>query len=210
MLQLLAIVCLTMSRTRGRACDACHSIKIKCEGGFPCQRCLRLEKTCNVSPPVRQRDRIAELEARLEEATSLLRLHKIQDISPPKSSDGLNAGTTALWETGKPNAKKRQRLVTMDDAGAPERDQNEVLDIDHVLSQSAQRDLLRRYREEIEPVFPFPINRTYESLREDSPLLLQTVVFAASDGVLAPDVQGNLTSAVMKLYAPARIDKVKK
>merc|ERR1711939_959058 len=70
---------------RGRACDACHSIKIKCELGAspssvpPCERCLRLGKTCSVSAPIRKKDRIAELEAQLEEMTRLLRKQELQD-----------------------------------------------------------------------------------------------------------------------------------
>lgn len=163
-----------------------------------------------MSPPLRQKDRIAELEAKLEEATNLLRLHKIQDISPLRSADSVNGAVSNLPQSEKSHTKKRRRHGTVaDDNGAPEWNQK-ALEIDYILPRSAQKQLLRRYREDIEPVFPFPIDRTYESLREDSPLLLQTIIFAASDGVLSSEVQGDLTSAVMKLFTPARFDKVKK
>lgn len=111
---------------RGRVCDACHSIKLKCElgsacgGDPPCQRCLRLRKTCLVSPPIRQKDRIAELEAKLEEVTKLLRLQEIQEPSPgvssqesPRHAVNLKDGNAGPRAPGRSSKKTRLQSASI-------------------------------------------------------------------------------------------------
>ncbi|KUJ07063.1 uncharacterized protein LY89DRAFT_661296 [Mollisia scopiformis] len=177
---------------RGRACDACHTIKIKCElgsthgGDPPCERCIRLGKQCSVTTPVRQKDRIAELEARIEEVTKLLRLQEIQEPSSHKAN------------------------VVEDRGIGSANHENGVLDIDHVLPRSIQMQLLEKYRSDIEPVFPFAIIKSYETLRGESPVLLQAVIFVASLGRLSTDIQDELTSLVMDSLTPDEIAKAKK
>lgn len=31
------------------SCDECRQRKIKCDGGFPCSKCLSLNKACSIS-----------------------------------------------------------------------------------------------------------------------------------------------------------------
>ncbi|KAK6413296.1 hypothetical protein LTR95_017879, partial [Oleoguttula sp. CCFEE 5521] len=71
-------------QARGRACQACRSIKIKCELGThggppPCERCTRLGKDCTVDAPRRQKDRVAELEAKVETLTKMLASQQMND-----------------------------------------------------------------------------------------------------------------------------------
>jgi len=210
---------------RGRACDTCHAIKLKCELGStaggepPCERCSRLGKTCIVTPPMRQKDRIAELEAKLEEVTKLLRVQEIQDSSSntsARSSPGIPKELKAEPKVAGSHSKKR-RLESasiaeyLEDHETSSLDDRESkLEIDRVVSQPIQRQIFSKYRQEIEPVFPFPVAKTYEVLRDDHPLLLQAVVFAASSGVVSLGVQDELTSIVLKLLAPDEIAKCKK
>ena len=216
---------------RGRACDACHAIKLKCELGSaggrepPCQRCLRLEKICLVSPPVRQKDRIAELEAKLEEMTKLLRLQEIQAPLPDVSSkespmvsaspDAGNAESRESRESGK--SSKRKRFKTVSNASEV-RNLNRIssnrgssnLAIDHLVPRAIQIQILQKYRNEFEPAFPFPITKDYETLRGEFPLLLQSVVFAASPGLVSLAVHDELVAIVMNLLTPGEITKAKK
>jgi hypothetical protein len=213
---------------RGRACDTCHAIKLKCELGSagggepPCQRCLRLGKICLVSSPIRQKDRIAELEAKLEEVTKLLRLHEIQEPSPDASSQGsprsqvsLDAVRAEPKAPGRSSKKRRLKSTsTLDDYGdlrnSSPSQSNSTLAIDHVVSRTLQKEILHKYRNEYEPAFPFPVRKDYDTLRERYPLLLQSVIFVASPSVLSPAVHDELTSIVIKLLGPEEIAKAEK
>merc|ERR1712225_124261 len=164
---------------RGRACDACHSIKIKCELGAspssvpPCERCLRLGKTCSVSAPIRKKDRIAELEAQLEEMTRLLRKQELHD-ERTRTPDSRAVGVGAV------NGRKKRRLSGDDGRNALENGNasaRDELEIDHVVSKEVQRALVVKYRNEMEPVFPFAVRHGYDVLRERHPILLQAVIF---------------------------------
>jgi hypothetical protein len=150
--------------TRGRACNACHSLKIKCElgskaGDAPCRRCIRLGKNCVVSPPRRQKDRVAELEAQVEALTRQLQVHSVDVKITP-------------------------------------------FEIDAIVSRSAQAQMLARYVDEMLPLSPFvPLRSDYDTLRELQPLLLQSVIYAASPGILSLDVQEDVMGAVSSSLA---------
>ena len=78
------------STKRPRACDICHSLKIKCElgstgGPGPCDRCMRLGKDCTITPPKSQKDRVAELEAQVAALTKLLEGQKLEAQSADPS-----------------------------------------------------------------------------------------------------------------------------
>ena len=78
-------------RTRSRACAECHRLKIKCDlstnpSGAACDRCSRNSLECVPSAPRLQRDRIAELEAQVQDLKNAL---QNQDSSPtPSRSPG--------------------------------------------------------------------------------------------------------------------------
>ncbi|PVH78005.1 hypothetical protein DL98DRAFT_462958 [Cadophora sp. DSE1049] len=225
--------CLIPTPRRGRACDACHSINIKCELGAssssspPCERCLRLGKTCSVSAPVRKKDRIAELEAQLEEMTRLLRLQEVQDrgvgaegrigSTSQRTPVSLDARTTTpeLRAVGVGGIKgRKKRRLSGDDGRDGLTDGNgnvePALEIDHVVSKEMQRSLVDKYQNEMEPVFPFAVRHRYDILREQHPLLLQAVIFAACPGVLSVEVQDEITTIMVKLVAPDEVEKVEK
>jgi hypothetical protein len=175
-----------------------------------------------VSPPIRQKDRIAELEAKLEEVTKLLQLQQLQGPSPGVSSEGSarsptghDAGHAAPKAAERSSKKRRlQSASIVDGLEAPQdsspSQSNTVLAIDHVISREVQQQILHKYHNEFEASFPFPITQEYETLREKFPLLLLSVISAACVGVVPDDVQDELTSIIMKLLAPEKIVKANK
>lgn len=214
-------------KERPRACDVCHAIKIKCElgstgGQAPCARCRRLGKDCVVSPPKRQKDRVAELEAQVEALTKLLQSQNIRngsdEISSPTSGKSTpdaddrapsasQSGTIPV-ATGLPQQQKKRRI---DEDYAPSSGDAELsvdldnpLELDFVLSRQAQEKLLARYLRHLVPYFPaVPIagDQSYESLRRERPLLLQSAVYCASFGALSLDKQEDVGKIVMDLFA---------
>lgn len=65
------------TRKRARACEECHRLKIKCDVSTSfegsCERCSRNNLECVPAAPRLQRDRIQELEAKIEELETALR-----------------------------------------------------------------------------------------------------------------------------------------
>ncbi|KAH7309866.1 hypothetical protein B0I35DRAFT_440740 [Stachybotrys elegans] len=79
-------------RKRYRACEACHRLKIRCDGspatGGPCERCTRNNLQCVPAAPRLQRDRISELEAQVQALQSTLREKSSSTTPSVLSSDG--------------------------------------------------------------------------------------------------------------------------
>lgn len=201
--------------SRGRACDACHSIKIKCELGAkgggepPCQRCLRLGKSCAVSAPIRQKDRIAELEAKLEAMTKLLQLQDIRES--PIDGEEISPGATYPQSAISGRSTKKRRLqVTSEDVDKDVANSDQInADLDDVIPREIQIQVFHNYRE-LETAFPFPVTKNYDTLREKHPLLLHAIIFAASRIVLPSDTQDKLSGIITKLLAPERVRNSKK
>ena len=110
----------TSTSKRARACDACHSIKIRCDLGSaggqpPCGRCVRLEKECTITPTKRQKDRVAELEAQVEALTRQLASQGIQtspsEESPPTVVSHVAAPSQANVTTASVNSTSDQRTA---------------------------------------------------------------------------------------------------
>jgi hypothetical protein len=95
------------------------------------------------------------------------------------------------------------------DYGSPDRNARS-LEVDNVAPIEMQKQLVEKYKNEMQPVFPFPVNHDYEVLREQHPLLLQAIVFAACPGVLSVDDQDEVTMIAVKLAAPDKIAKGEK
>jgi hypothetical protein len=80
-------------RKRNRACQECHSLKVKCDvsnsPGGACERCNRNSLECVPAAPRLQRDRIAQLEAEVEELREALRDHSSSNATPSRSPESL-------------------------------------------------------------------------------------------------------------------------
>lgn len=158
------------SSKRFRACDPCHSIKIKCELGSrggepPCARCVRLGKDCIITPPKRQKDRAAELEAQVE---SLSRLLQSQKLGATPTDSGERRSPDTYERTPVDSKKRRLENTDIREASA----ESEVDDMDHVLDPAIQRTIYHKYVNEIIPRFslvPIPQPYDYDTLRRESP-----------------------------------------
>ncbi|KAK3715956.1 hypothetical protein LTR37_006686 [Vermiconidia calcicola] len=201
------------SSKRARACDNCHSIKIKCELGSiigssgPCSRCARLKKQCTVTPPKRQKDRVAELEAQVEALTKQLASQHIQSAAVDSSLDD-NAMAKPIAATSiSPFPQKKRRLEEEAWSGARQasgRLSGAAFDLDAIVSSVTQQQLVKLYMAIIVPIFPLvPLEGELDwgSLRRDRPILLQAIVYVACPGVLSIDTQEEVGKVVMDLFA---------
>jgi hypothetical protein len=108
------------TKKRNRACEECHRLKIKCDvitsPGNACERCSRNNLDCVPTPPRLQRDRINELEAQVQELTSLLRARQNPgtppSLTPPASlpGDHDHANVLAFLDARIPLNKQQELL----------------------------------------------------------------------------------------------------
>ena len=199
---------------RFRACDPCHSIKIKCElgskgGDPPCARCIRLGKDCVVTPPKRQKDRVAELEAQVESLSKLLQAQKLGVATAIKDEEG---GSVRSADTPTTDSSKKRRLNNNDSRETLA--ESEVNDVDHVVPQALQRTIFDRYVNEVIPRFnlvPLPQPYDYDTLRSKEPLLLQAVMYAGCLGILPADAQdevGRVLTARLMMAVESRVKSI--
>ncbi|KAF2758756.1 hypothetical protein EJ05DRAFT_363421 [Pseudovirgaria hyperparasitica] len=210
-----------MPSKRSRACDACHTIKIKCNlgsdgGDPPCTRCVRLGKDCIITPPKRQKDRVAELEAQVASLTRLLEVQNIQANSPVSSVPASTFSATPSTTNGEAMSKKRR----LDDA-TPRESSEETEDpggnglpgLDKILKNADQRFIFDKYVQGMMPNFsPVPLigDVNYDLFRKDRPLLLQAIIYSACHGVLPVDQQEDISKHVTDLLARRATDKAQK
>lgn len=206
------------SSKRPRACDNCHSIKIKCElgttgGPGPCSRCKRLGRECIITPPKRQKDRVAELEAQVKALTSLLEAQKLKAANDAAGTSPGHAGTNGYADHvhGDPNPQKKRKFsndIREDVVLEHDPKDPESIEVDAFVSRDTQQRLLEKYLNELLPKFPLcPITGDceYEAMRKSRPLLLQAIVYAASPGLVSTDTQEALGKIIMSLFATKAI-----
>ncbi|KAI5369301.1 Putative zn(2)-C6 fungal-type DNA-binding domain-containing protein [Septoria linicola] len=205
---------MSASQKRGRACEACSKIKIRCSLGQaaddkapPCERCVRLNKDCVLSAPKRQKDRVAELEAQVAELTRLLHSQQIiqsPSDTPPEDEQSPPADTPGAYAT----ATKKRRLELDPDApensinspGTHPTETSDLQKLDQILSHDLQQRTLTRYAKDISPLFPMVPARddhTLPYLRTKKCLLLLAFLYAASPGFLTLDTQEDLAGLLL-------------
>lgn len=209
---------------RPRACNACHAIKIKCElgsaggSGPPCERCVRLEKECIITPPKRQKDRVAELEAQVQSLTQLLKSQEIKAATGAAATLPDAARPHEPIETipSQPAPQKKRKLDDNLYSGIFVETSSryvERIEADVLVSQDTQRHLLDIYLNEIVPAFPLcPITGDcdYETMRRSRPLLLQAIIYSASIGNVSTDIQDELSKIITNLFATEALADGKK
>ncbi|EMC99364.1 hypothetical protein BAUCODRAFT_400846 [Baudoinia panamericana UAMH 10762] len=211
---------------RARACDACHAIKIKCELGSsggqpPCERCIRLRKDCIITPPKRQKDRVAELEAQVQALTRLLEAQGLSSTSP--DDDEGSGSEEAAPQSGPSSAssKKRRRDgndldTATEDLSSLSRasfDNTTAADLDRIVPPHVQARILRKYRQDMVPQLPLvPLSDddTLDKLRSERPLLLQAITFAACPGVLSAEDQNKVALLLLSDDTKAKIEASEK
>lgn len=202
------------TQKRGRACDACHTIKIKCElgsggGNPPCERCTRLNKDCVLTPAKSHKDRVAELEAKVEALTKLLETQGlVEDASQVNPSSRPLANACAEPEIG--DAAERTdagigKKRKIDEAARPWLDAtafgtSATLPLDFIVPIGLQAQILHKYTTEMAPKFPVvPLSQdcSLEVMRATRPALLQTIMFVASPGSLPSDARERVAQLLM-------------
>ncbi|KAK5112083.1 hypothetical protein LTR85_011664 [Meristemomyces frigidus] len=211
------------TQKRARACDACHSIKIKCPLGStgeppPCERCTRLGKECIITPPKSQKDRVAELEAKVQALTRLLEAQGLASLGSSDASDEYGTDQTRALDSGGgfiAGTKKRRleesrsdRLMGTESGSRKEITQgitavsygNATSGLDQIVSVEIQARILHRYTTEVYPQFPvlaLPADHTLEVLRSSQPRLLQAITYAVGWPVLSAEIQDNVAKLLM-------------
>jgi hypothetical protein len=221
---------------RGRACQSCQSIKIKCELGAagggppPCERCVRLGKTCNLAQPKRQKDRVAELEAKVEALTKLLNAQGLQDPIP--EANRLPTPSTGTDEQSDPEVtvtqQKKRKLETSvyerefqssTDDSSPEGLHSDLgvsnfaSRLDRLASIELQQRVLDEYiasYQSVLPVVPLPNGTKVESLRETMPHVLHAIVYIASCGVLSWELQDKINLSLIEDLTSKTLAQCKK
>ncbi|KAK5170231.1 uncharacterized protein LTR77_004817 [Saxophila tyrrhenica] len=203
---------------RPRACDNCHSIKIKCElgkvgGTGPCQRCVRLDKECKVTPPKRQKDRVAELEAEVEQLRRLLESQNINLPSPESGGDRSSANESSPNSIPPRNAGPKKRKL---EEGIPEREDELTTNpedwftrLDAIIPQATQSKLLDRYTVEMFPRFPLvPIRgkKDFASMRAERPMLLIAILYASCSAVLHLDLQEDVAKLMFDILSKVVVE----
>lgn len=202
---------MSATQKRGRACEACSKIKIRCslgqasdEAAPPCERCVRLNKECVLTQPKRQKDRVAELEAQVEALTRLL---ASQNIQIPQESPTSQAASVSSEPAPIATTKKRRLEQTPDTSGvstsSPEShdaDLSDIQKLDRTLSYELQERTLSRYQTVILPLFPMvhlQSDCTLPSLRSNRSVLLLACLYAASPGFLSLDAQEDIARLLL-------------
>ena len=224
------------AQPRGRACQSCQSIKIKCELGAagggppPCERCVRLGKTCTLAQPKRQKDRVAELEAKVEALTRLLNAQGLQD--PTVEAARLPTPGTGTDEQSEPEVtvalQKKRKLETSvyerevqnsTDDSSPEGLHSDVSDsnvtsrLDRLVSIELQQRVLDEYiahYQSVLAVVPLSSGTRAESLRETMPHVLHAIVYIASCGVLSWELQDKINLSLIEDLTSKALAQCKK
>jgi hypothetical protein len=213
------------AQPRGRACQNCQSIKIKCELGAPgggpppCQRCTRLSKTCVLAPPKRQKDRVAELEAKVAELTKLLDAQGLQNTTLEAGDlSGSGTGSEEQSDTEIPvsSQKKRKLEVSAYSSNGPSStegpspassggDTNFVNSgtsrLDALLPLKLQQRVLDEYITSYQPLLmisPLSSGTQASLLRNTMPNTLHAIVYIASCGILSWDLQDQINVSLIE------------
>lgn len=139
-------------RKRARACEECHRLKIKCDVSTSfegvCERCSRNDLECVPAAPRLQRDRIQELEAKIEELQIALR-EQSNSVTPGRSP-----------------------------ASMQENYEEAILSfLDHRIPLNRQQELLHFYTNHAQAAWPVVrITTVLNEIRTRSPVLLLSVL----------------------------------
>jgi len=218
---------------RRRACQNCHSIKIKCElgttgGDPPCERCTRLGKDCAIFIPKRQKDRVAELEAQVEALTKLLEAQGLQRPDSESSQDTPPSITEVTPATVTQNEAYAQKKRKLDDAAlvpgfeqypsaslivrAAAMAQGEAMMAGSKASQLLSEAQLHRvfdfYVNTLCPMFPavpLPRGATPGELRLIKPIVFDAVIFAAGSCMVPAEILDEIMLALLDGLASAAL-----
>ncbi|PPJ60530.1 hypothetical protein CBER1_03217 [Cercospora berteroae] len=181
---------------RRRACENCHVLKARCEPSEDaaedsCERCHRAGKECVPAMRRLQRDRIAALEAQVQELTNALQAQNWANASPESDA----------------NKKRKLSDHVRVDSGcerSPAQSTNADLRfIDERVQWELQVRVVEAYNEQHSRILPLihaePID--LEVLRAGNPILLLAILAFPTNGILELELQLELVDRAMQDFA---------
>lgn len=224
------------AQPRGRACQNCQSIKIKCELGAhggepPCERCTRLNKSCVLALPKRQKDKVAELEAKVAALTKLLGSQGLEDASdearhlrtPSTQSSGLSDGAHDSSFRKKRKLEQPAGRTDSESNGvysSPEGGTSTDVDVpdgtdwlDRMISIDQQQLVLNEYVNSYQSIFPaIPLESGVKVrvMRETVPHTFHAIIYIASAGILSWDLQDKINLTLIEELTSITLVQCKK
>ncbi|KFA69029.1 hypothetical protein S40285_08458 [Stachybotrys chlorohalonatus IBT 40285] len=173
-------------KKRLRACEECHRLKIKCDvsasTGGACERCNRNSLECVPAAPRLQRDRVSELEARVQELSNALQEQR--------------SSATPSWSTGTLLENHNDAILSFLDAR---------------ILPSKQQELLYLYANQAGAVWPVVrMPMELDTIRSTSPVLLLSVLayaFTQEAQGVDIDVHDELVRETMRVLGDEVIAK---
>ncbi|KAF4996345.1 hypothetical protein FDECE_12489 [Fusarium decemcellulare] len=197
-------------KKRFRACEACHSLKIKCEPSTTdpsvCERCARSSLTCEPAARRWQRDRIAELE---EEVKSLQK--KLDGTGP--SAQLLSPHGSSARSISVVSIEGSDESSTPTGVFSSEPDHLRFLDarFDHE-SQLRCLEVYSRTAAGFWSIVPLANSHSarpwLESLRTEMPITLGAIIgftMSPTDAGINPQAQNDLRTKVLEILGLAAV-----
>ena len=189
-----------MTPPRRRACEACHVAKVRCELSLarpnttaPCQRCRRLAKDCAPAAPRRQKHRIAQLEAQVDEL--LGRGSQSQAVLPTAPSVPLVLPDFSVLVRDLPSNQEQSFTALRTDI---------LAFLDTLDQQQAACYAYARQNVSTLPLVPIE-SAELQSLRKRCPILLLSILAFPTAGIIQGDVQRQLVEKAMQVLATSFI-----
>lgn len=148
--------------------------------------------------PKSQKDKVAELEARVEFLTKTIESLRTSDIptSPIERSSAAASTQESLDPRFGETAEPAARSISID---------NQLRQLDRLIALPLQRKLHQKYVIEMSSRFdllPLPNPYDFDTFSLQKPLLLMAVMYAAADGILHFDQREQLGKILLGLIVP--------
>jgi hypothetical protein len=191
----------------GKACNNCARVKSRCiypSGAAVCERCHRLGKDCQPSTSIRKQNaknrpasRTAQIEERLDDIVSLLRVQAVQDPAPARAGPyATPSATPASTESSVPTPQ--YNLVAS--SSFPSND-----GFTYSISGVRAEQQLNTFRQSFLPFFPFvflPAETTSAILRLQKPFLWLVIMSLTTKN---PTEQVHLDNLIRRYVADKTI-----
>ncbi|KAG9254495.1 uncharacterized protein F5Z01DRAFT_681508 [Emericellopsis atlantica] len=191
---------------RYRACEACHTLKIKCEpsltGPGCCERCVRTTTVCVPAARRWQRDRIQELEAQVAQLQLALDETRNASVS-------VSAGRSTVHEG--PVAGRSTRATSVGSSEQePASPGDDILTfLDANVDLSTQARALDVYRQHVDSLWPMiSLGAHADSMRGEFPITLVAILAFAlpcHDAQIDPQTQQVLRQRVADVLGAAMV-----
>lgn len=189
---------------RSRACEDCHTLKIKCDPSISnpdaCERCARFKLECIPATRRWQRDRIKELEGQVRELTDAL-----------QESRSSTTGTSLTRATSADSAGEEGESREFMRATRTRYSTDDLRDfLDGVVTREQQAQGLKAFKDRVLPLWPVIFLGTGDgtTMRSSSAILLITILgfgISSQRADITSEVQNKLRKRAMVTFGAAAI-----